>query len=215
MCCLCCLVFVLLFCQCCTPQASLAQLVEHALRKRMVMGSIPIGGSFAQHRRPPLHYRLCFVVCLRRCVCVSVYRCGCVSVCLFVCVCRCLCVCVCVGFFGFLSLGRLVYWYDSRFGSERSRVQFPERPCCTPRMLHCMRVGSLWVRRGPRPGEGVVIKTLCPSGLRGWTQVPLARAAWVQIPQVSLSCPVLCVVLGLGLAGGPCIWELCSQWHSQ
>ena len=28
--------------------------------------------------------------------------------------------------------------------------------------------------------------TLCPSGLRGWTQVPLARAAWVQIPQVSV-----------------------------
>jgi hypothetical protein len=28
-------------------------------------------------------------------------------------------------------------------------------------------------------------RTLCPSGLRGWTQVPLARAAWVQIPQVS------------------------------
>jgi hypothetical protein len=28
-------------------------------------------------------------------------------------------------------------------------------------------------------------KTLCPSGLRGRTQVPLARAAWVQIPQVS------------------------------
>ena len=26
-------------------RASLAQLVEHALRKRMVMGSIPIGGS--------------------------------------------------------------------------------------------------------------------------------------------------------------------------
>ena len=26
------------------PVASLAQLVEHALRKRMVMGSIPIGG---------------------------------------------------------------------------------------------------------------------------------------------------------------------------
>ena len=34
-------------------------------------------------------------------------------------------------------------------------------------------------------GWGAVIKTLCPSGLRGWTQVPLARAAWVQIPQVS------------------------------
>ena len=34
--------------------------------------------------------------------------------------------------------------------------------------------------------------TLCPSGLRGWTQVPLARAAWVQIPQVSFPC--LCAV---------------------
>ena len=32
-------------------------------------------------------------------------------------------------------------------------------------------------------------KTLCPSGLRGWTQVPLARAAWAQIPQVSISAP--------------------------
>ena len=28
-------------------------------------------------------------------------------------------------------------------------------------------------------------KTVCPSGLRGWTQVPLAQAAWVQIPQLS------------------------------
>ena len=27
--------------------------------------------------------------------------------------------------------------------------------------------------------------TVCPSGLRGWTQVPLAQAAWVQIPQLS------------------------------
>ena len=31
-------------------------------------------------------------------------------------------------------------------------------------------------------------KTVCPSGLRGWTQVPLARAAWVQIPQLSDLC---------------------------
>ena len=30
-------------------------------------------------------------------------------------------------------------------------------------------------------------KAVCPSGLRGWTQVPLARAAWVQIPQLSFS----------------------------
>ena len=27
--------------------------------------------------------------------------------------------------------------------------------------------------------------TVCPSGLRGWTQVPLERSAWVQIPQLS------------------------------
>ena len=26
---------------------------------------------------------------------------------------------------------------------------------------------------------------LCPSGLRGWTQVPLVQTAWGQIPQVS------------------------------
>ncbi len=34
----------------------------------------------------------------------------------------------------------------------------------------------------------VTIMTLCPSGLRGWTQVQLAQAAWVQIPQVSVNC---------------------------
>ena len=28
-------------------------------------------------------------------------------------------------------------------------------------------------------------RTVCPSGLRGWTQVPLARAARAQIPQLS------------------------------
>ena len=42
---------------------------------------------------------------------------------------------------------------------------------------------------------GVLCKheTLCPSGLRGWTQVPLARAAWVQIPQVSYLIAWSCV----------------------
>jgi hypothetical protein len=30
-------------------------------------------------------------------------------------------------------------------------------------------------------------KTLCQRGLRGWTQVPLAQAAWVQIPQVTIA----------------------------
>ena len=38
-----------------------------------------------------------------------------------------------------------------------------------------------------KPQASQAAGTLCPSGLRGWTQVPLARAAWVQIPQVSLS----------------------------
>lgn len=34
-------------------------------------------------------------------------------------------------------------------------------------------------------------KTVCPSGLRGWTQVPLAQAAWVQIPQLSFTSKLL------------------------
>jgi hypothetical protein len=37
----------------------------------------------------------------------------------------------------------------------------------------------------------LVAATVCPSGLRGWTQVPLAKAAWVQIPQLSLRHPPL------------------------
>ena len=47
---------------------------------------------------------------------------------------------------------------------------------------HCQMAGSL-------------PKTVCPGGLRGWTQVPLARAAWAQIPQ--LSCPGLELSPGL------------------
>ena len=47
-------------------------------------------------------------------------------------------------------------------------------------------------------------KTLCPSGLRGWTQVPLAQAAWVQIPQVSLR--ILC-----GFHFGKCAFASCVQ----
>jgi hypothetical protein len=106
--CLWCLVFVRLRHQCCTPQASLAQLVEHALRKRMVMGSIPIGGSFAQRRRPSFHYRLCVVPCVSVCVCLC--RGVCVSACLRVCLAVGLCVgvFVCVWGFGLLSFGRLV-----------------------------------------------------------------------------------------------------------
>ena len=52
-------------------------------------------------------------------------------------------------------------------------------------MLHCVWVVRLWCVVAIA-GWGAVIKTLCRSGLRAWTQVPLARAAWVQIPQVSM-----------------------------
>ena len=48
------------------------------------------------------------------------------------------------------------------------------------------RAGLRWLGKlliGKVPNQ--TSKTLCPSGLRGWTQVPLARAAWVRIPQVS------------------------------
>ena len=45
----------------------------------------------------------------------------------------------------------------------------------------CVRVVEKDESQGPTSN-----KTLCPSGLRGWTQVPLAQAAWVQIPQVSI-----------------------------
>ena len=40
--------------------------------------------------------------------------------------------------------------------------------------------------------DGTMTSTLCPSGLRGWTQVPLAQAARVQIPQVSYFCRWYC-----------------------
>ena len=62
--------------------ASLAQLVEHALRKRMVMGSIPIGGCFAfifmlvfiqvsvQTKRPQRRFdSVCVCACARVRVC--------------------------------------------------------------------------------------------------------------------------------------------------
>ena len=70
--------------------------------------------------------------------------------------------------------------------------------------------GGVVMRQGPKKtcvrasrGEGRVTrpdsdKTLCPSGLRGWTQVPLAQAAWVQIPQVSISRTLVSAGGGLG-----------------
>ena len=54
--------------------------------------------------------------------------------------------------------------------------------------------------------HGGLCKTVCPSGLRGWTQVPLARAAWAQIPQLSFMVSQMCicrnrVVLQRGIRG--------------
>ena len=46
--------------------------------------------------------------------------------------------------------------------------------------------------------------TLCLSGLRGWTQVPLVQTAWVQVPQVSYGS-------GLKVATGNC-WP--TETHS-
>ena len=77
--------------------------------------------------------------------------------------------------------------------------------CVTPRLgnirwdqrgqQHCATKGRTAVARTSLPiyhpshpnGASNTFKTLCPSGLRGWTQFPLARAAWVQIPQVSFA----------------------------
>ena len=50
------------------------------------------------------------------------------------------------------------------------------------------------------------IRTLCLSGLRGWTQVPLARAARVRIPQLSVqgqSTLLVCVCVRTGVLPDP------------
>ena len=57
-------------------------------------------------------------------------------------------------------------------------------------IITCHESGPSWYLKKYKKCVDIVCafhnsKTLCPSGLRGWTQVPLARAAWVQIPQVS------------------------------
>ena len=36
-----------------------------------------------------------------------------------------------------------------------------------------------------------LLQVVCPTGLRGWAQVPLAQAAWAQVPQLSLWNPRL------------------------
>ena len=58
------------------------------------------------------------------------------------------------------------------------------------------------IRRDARGWDGAVTRTVCPSGLRGWTQVPLARAAWVQIPQLSFFFRTLARVMPVQVLGG-------------
>ena len=60
----------------------------------------------------------------------------------------------------------------------------------------------------------IVVKahlTLCLSGLRGWTQVPLAPAAWVQIPQLSLLVKVTWTRPGSAVHGCPAAKKLPAQ----
>ena len=85
---MCCLVLVRRHCQPCMPQASLAQLAEHALRKRMVMGSIPIGGRLrnagGRHfTTASVVFHQCVGVCVLASVCLGFSVCLCASVCLF------------------------------------------------------------------------------------------------------------------------------------
>ena len=55
-----------------------------------------------------------------------------------------------------------------------------------PRLCSGRSLGHRCGRADAHAFRSIAHLTLCPSGLRGWTQVPLARAAWAQIPQVSL-----------------------------
>ena len=49
------------------------------------------------------------------------------------------------------------------------------------------RACGLYFQRAPSASQSRhANKTVSRSGLRGWTQVPLAQAAWVQIPQLSI-----------------------------
>ena len=154
-----------------------------------------------------------FHVC--RFVCVSAG----VSVCLRVCVSVWLLVCVSVSLcvFGVLGCCRSAAWSSGMIlGLGPRGPGFNSRSGPSAHHACSIVCGSLVVWCVVASGRlgGAVIKTLCPSGLRGWTQVPLARAAWVQIPQVSLSCRLFCAVLALGLADGTCAWEQRHLWDS-
>ncbi len=78
---------------------------------------------------------------------------------------------------------------------HRLAVKTPRRsrddPGSTPGVGIILRVplvALLFRAAGPADATARGPKTVCPSGQRGWTQVPLAQAAWAQIPQVSCFC---------------------------
>ena len=84
----------------------------------------------------------------------------------------------------------------------------------------CMQVGSKHAGKNIRAMMQLNIriregsKTVCPSGLRGWTQVPLAQAAWVQIPQLSFlhaGTRKLNMVLVAEFVASPTKAKLCTQ----
>ena len=64
-----------------------------------------------------------------------------------------------------------------------SSLSFPS--WCLLRIILCLLVSDHALPTLALLLHKLIALTLCPGGLRGWTQVPLAQAAWVQIPQVS------------------------------
>ena len=66
-----------------------------------------------------------------------------------------------------------------------SRNQLRPHKNRTFMQMAASRAGNVFVLHCELQENFASSVTVCPSGLRGWTQVPLARAAWAQIPQLS------------------------------
>ena len=66
-------------------------------------------------------------------------------------------------------------------GGEGRLIQMKSR-CTKKQCIHKAHCPSSLNRKVKQCVFGHIDRTVCPSGLRGWTQVPLARAAWAQIP---------------------------------
>ena len=72
--------------------------------------------------------------------------------------------------------------FDGKSVSSSS-LSFPS--WCLLRIILCLLVSGHALPTLALLLHKLIALTLCPGGLRGWTQVPLAQAAWVQIQQVS------------------------------